>query len=228
MATFWGVDSATGANSIVGNQTLFDFVTQQCGQPPGFWGRYIGGLYPLTAAEAQFLHNKGCRILIIYNGAQNTVSSVQGAFPAGVNDANKAITAAQALGVPSGVWIYADVEASWKPTSGWFQGWSDTMFNSEFGGAGGVYGNPHRTNAANFNIPYCDAFNNDANMQGTAAYVFSSEPEPGCSTASGAPAFAPDMPPCNPNTVIWQYAEDCLDGRVDEDLATDAGLASMW
>ena len=233
MATSWGVDSALAADKIVDsdNQTLFDLVRQQCGQEPAFWGRYIGGRYALTATEAQFLHNGGCKILVIYNGARDRSSSVQGGFQEGANDANKAIAAAQALGVPFGVWIYADVEAGWKPTSDWFQGWSDTMFNSQFGDAGGIYGDPHKTNAGNFNVPYCNAFNSDSSMQGTdddAAYIFSSEPEPGCTTAAQAPPFAPDMPPCNPNTVIWQYAENCVGGRVDEDLANDAGFASMW
>jgi hypothetical protein len=231
MATFWGVDSALPANGMVEKQTLFDFITQQCGQAPAFWGRYIGGRFALTPAEAQFIHNKGCRILLVYNGTHNSPRSVQGGSAEGANDANKAIAAAQTLGVPDGVWIYADVESSWTPTSAWFQGWSDAMFNSQFGGAGGIYGNPNKTNAANFNVPYCNAFISDPNMRGTdgdAAYIFSSEPEPGCTTAAQAPAFAPDMPPCNPNTVIWQYAESCFGGRVDEDLANDAGFASMW
>lgn len=231
MATFWGVDSAQPSNSMVESQTLFDFITQQCGQAPAFWGRYIGGRFALTAAEEKFLHGKGCRILLVYNGTRDSPGSVQGGFPEGANDANKAIAAAQALGVPGGVWIYADVESAWTPTPEWFQGWSDTMFDSQFGGAGGIYGNPHKANAANFNVPYCNAFHGDSNMQGTdedAAYIFSSEPEPGCTTAAEAPAFAPAMPPCNPHTVIWQYAENCFGGRVDQDLANDAGFRSMW
>ena len=231
MATFWGVDSAQPANSMVQNQTLFDFITEQCGQAPAFWGRYIGGRFALTAEEEKFLHDKGCRILVVYNGTRNSPRSVQGGFAEGANDANKAIAAAQTLGIPGGVWIYADVESGWTPTPEWFEGWSDTMLNSQFGGAGGIYGNPHKTNAANFNVPYCNAFNGDPNMRGTdqdAAYIFSSEPEPGCTTAAQAPEFAPDMPPCNPNTVIWQYAENCFGGRVDEDLANDAGFQSMW
>jgi hypothetical protein len=231
MTIFWGVDSADPANSMAENQTLFDFIAQQCDRAPDFWGRYVGGRYALTAPEVQFLHGKGCKILVIYNGARNNPSSVQGGFQEGANDANKAIGATQALGMPSGVWIYADIEAGWKPTAAWFQGWSDTMLNSQFGGAGGIYGNPNNANAANFNVPYCDAYNSDSNMQGTganAAYIFSSEPEPGCSSASGAPTYSPDMPPCNANVVVWQYAENCIGGRVDQDLATDLGFASMW
>jgi hypothetical protein len=231
MATFWGVDSATPSNNNVQGQTLFDFITQQAGQSPAFWGRYIGGNFALTAGEAQFLHDRNCKILVIYNGAHNNPNSVQGGFQEGVTDANKAIAAAQALGVPNGTWIYADIEAGWSPTADWFKGWSDTMFNSQYGGAGGVYCNPLPGNAAHFSDPYCDAFNNDPNMQGagdSAALIYSCQHEPGCSTAANAPTFNPAVPPCNPNAAIWQYAESCFQGLVDEDLANDVGFASMW
>jgi hypothetical protein len=231
MAIYWGVDSATSSTDLIDGRTLFDIVIEAAGQPPAFWGRYIGELFALTPEEVDFLHANGCKILVIYNGATNTLASVQGGFHEGVNDANQAIGAARTLGVPSGVWIYADLEASWSPTSEWFQGWSDTMMASEYGGAGGVYTNCLPAHAANFNTPYCAAFNHDSNMQGmgpAAALVFSSEPEPGCTSAASAPEFAPAGSPCNPNTVIWQYAENCLGGLFDEDLANDIGFASMW
>lgn len=231
MATHWGVDSANSANSSTGGQTLFDNITQLAGRAPEFWGRYIGSSFSLTATEAEFLHGKSCKILVIYNGAHNSPSSVQGGFTEGANDANRAITAAKAVGVPAKVWIYADIEAGWNPTAEWFQGWSDTMSSSQYGGAGGIYGDPIPANAAHFNTPYCAAFHSDPRMQGTgdsAALIFSSEPEPGCTSAASAPTFAPASPPCNPNTVIWQYAENCFGGLVDQDLATDFGLTSMW
>jgi hypothetical protein len=229
MATHWGVDSANKANSQAHGQTLFDYIAQVAGQAPKFWGRYIGSSFSLDGSEAQFLHGKGCKILVIYNGAHNSPMSVQGGFNEGANDANRAISAAQTLGIPHGIWIYVDVESNWSPTSDWFRGWSDTMFHSRYGRAGGVYGNPLPANAAHFNTPYCRAFNSDPNMQGdAAALIFSSEPEPGCTSAAGAPTFAPASPPCNPNAVIWQYAENCFGGLFDEDLANDVGLASMW
>lgn len=34
-----------------------------------FWGRYIGGQYSVTAAEAASLHANGINLLVIYNGA---------------------------------------------------------------------------------------------------------------------------------------------------------------
>jgi hypothetical protein len=231
MAVYWGVDSAASANSEVKGETLFDTIAQRAGRTPDFWGRYIGGKYALTPMEAQFLHNRNCKILVIYNGALDNSASVRGGFEEGVQDATKAITAAQAVGVAKATWIYADVEAGWSPTAEWFRGWSDTMLTSVYGGAGGVNGNPHPVNAAHFNEPYCKAYTSDPNMQGDveqASHVYSSEPEPGCTSAADAPAYAPMMPPCNSKVVVWQYAEGCFDGLVDEDLATDRGFASMW
>lgn len=231
MATYWGVDSATATTTMLQTYTLFDTITQQAGKAPDFWGRYVGGLYALTPGEAQFLHNRACKILIIYNGA--TPASVQDGYQQGVRDATNAITAAQGVGVPSGIWIYADIETSWSPTADWFRGWSDTMLTSVYGGAGGIYGNPHPVNAAHFNDPYCAAYASDPNMQGQgqrAAYVYSSEPEKadGCTTAPNAPAYAPLRPPCNSKVTVWQYAQGCFGGLVDEDLATEEGFAGMW
>ncbi len=219
MADHWGVDSYDAANSSVSGQTLFDYVTSQAGAAPSFWGRYIGGQASLTAAEVTFILNRGCLILPIYNGA--TSSSVSGGYSDGVTDANNAIAAAKALNVPGGTAIYADIEASWTPTSDWIRGWCDTMEASIYAGSGGFCGD---TLEPSFNTPYCDAWNADANVQDS--YVYASEPEPGCTSASGAPA----TPPCNASgTLVWQYAEVCFTGGyVDEDVANDNGFSLMW
>src|SRR5439155_13578072 len=107
MTTFWGVDSAQPANSMVQNQTLFDFITEQCGQPPAFWGRYIGRRFALTAVEEKFLHDRGCRMLVVYNVTRSSPRSVQRGFAEGGNDANKGSCSPQTLCNPGGVCIYA-------------------------------------------------------------------------------------------------------------------------
>ncbi len=235
----WGVDSAMPANAQVAGPAgaheqrpmLFERLSALAGRAPEFWGRYIGGHYSMTAAEARFLHGQGCRVLMIYNGAHDSAASVRGGYPQGVHDAQAAISSANALGVAAGTFIYADIESGWRVTADWIRGWSDTMYDSEFGGAGGIYANPMPQNAPNFNNPYCQAFNADAKMRGLAghhgAYIYSSEPEPGCGVP-GPNRFAPATAPCNPNTVVWQYAEGCYGGLVDQDLANDVGLWSMW
>lgn len=235
---YWGVDSALAANAPMGaargprhtRTTLFDHIAKLARRKPDFWGRYIGGKYALTSTEADFLLANDCSILVIYNGAYDGEKSVRGGQKEGVKDAQKAIAAATALAVPDGTYIYADIESGWRVTAKWLEGWSDTMHDSDFGGAGGVYANPLPMNAPNFNTPYCQAFNADERMRGSdgarGGYIYSSEPEPGCGRAPSR--FAPAAPPCNPNAVVWQYAESCYNGLVDQNLANDVGYWSMW
>ena len=225
MTTFWGVDSANPATAKFANELLFDYVRQLAGGMPAFWGRYIGGRYSLTPAEAGFLHSRGSRILVVYNGTINNPSSIQGGLAEGSADAQKAILAAQTLGIPANVCIFADIETGWLLTADWCRGWAIAVQQSGY--KAGFYGNPLQSNAHYFSEPYGFAYNSEPAL--VHSLVFSSEPEPGCSTAGNAPAFAPSTPTCNPaGTVVWQYAENCFSGQVDQDLAIDAGLAAMW
>src|SRR5580704_10968080 len=124
-ATVWGVDSARYANTNDGSGTVaLTSVTQRAGAAPAFWGRYIGGHYSLTAVEAAFLNAAGCKILLIYNGTSNTAASVQGGFAEGQADANNAVAAAAALGVPPNTSVYADIEGGWAVTADWLCGWA--------------------------------------------------------------------------------------------------------
>ncbi len=237
MAVYWGVDSAAYVNveppGLTTGQTLYQYVAANFGTP-AFWGRYIGGNYALTSGEVSYLHDpsRNCKILLIYNGA--TAASVSGTETDGENDANAAIAAAQALSVPAGVCIFADIEAGWNPSSAWIEGWSNVMFNSDYRGAGGIYGDFAQTNMAG---PYCTAWNNNANMRNGPSYVYTSEPEPGCTGSSNIPAWAPSGPSCNPTyTIAWQYAEGC-GAKIcynnttcfDEDEVNGAvGFACLW
>lgn len=235
-----------------GYATLFDALVSSDGggRTPAFWGRYIGhpnASINLTSTEASFLHNRNCRILLIYGGTTNaTVQTYQN----GVNAATNAINyiANNNLAVPGAkrVWIYCDIEyPEMSPTADFFQGWSDTLFNSIYGGAGGVYGNTINDAAHNpqFNTPYCNAYTADSNMRvGSApALVWANQPNqclgPTCDLlfwASNPPAFSQvDVHfPCGAPTVIFQYANQLtiagMPNAVDFDLATGAGFSSMW
>lgn len=233
MSVYWGVDSSAAANATppgLSGATVWAYVVTNFGTP-AFWGRYIGGSYALTPGEASFLHSNNCKILVIYNGT--TPTSVSGTYQDGVNDANAAISAATTLSIPSGVCIFADIEASWSPTSEWIQGWSDTMFGSIYRGAGGIYGD---TGETTFDSPYCAAWNADEKMQTGPSFVYASEPEPGCTTQSAAPTWGADAPSCNPTyTIAWQYAEGC--GAADcwgytcfdeDEVNGVVGYACLW
>lgn len=90
----------------------------------------------------------------------------------------------------------------------------------------GFYGNPLHSNAPCFSNPYCSAYRSEPSL--AESLIFSFEPEPVCYTAGNAPSVAPRVPSCNAaSTVIWQYAENCFSGQVDQELAIGAGLAAM-
>ncbi len=194
----WGVDSLTRANTMVGNQTLFDVVSTQAGRAPAFWGRYIGNTGNLNPAEITFLHSHNCRILLIFRDTANVPPpDIVRTRQQGVNHAKKAIAAAQALGVPGGVWIYADLEVQQSPTSEWFQGWFNTMQSSIYGG--GVFGNTNPINAAHFNTPYCLAYGSLSPTLKARAYVYANQPQLSTPDQFCNPTyrtFNPDTPPC--------------------------------
>ncbi|HLV97822.1 MAG TPA: glycoside hydrolase domain-containing protein [Ktedonobacterales bacterium] len=232
---YWGVVSSHAAQSTVavaGAPTLFDFIAQQV-KPPQYWGRYIGGKDLLTPEEIIFLFSKGCRILVIYNDA-----TPSGDHQGGVADAQRAISAAEALGAPTGVSIYADIETGVYANPDWLLGWWETMGASRYANPGGFYCNTGADNASAFTTPYCQALNSPANQQpdGSRRFnplLFSSAPRPGCGFDRSS--YAPTAPPCAPGSVvIWQYALGCFQetdaprGLCDMDLANARGYATMW
>jgi len=227
-SAFWGVDSLEKATKPIGSSTLFDVVASQAGMRPAFWGRYLGDTGNLTLGEIIFLHARNCNILIIFR--DTTTASVK-TYLQGADQAKAAIRFARNLGVPGGVWIYADLEPGQAPTAEWFQGWFKTMQDptiSPYGG--GVYGNT--ATGQDFNRPYCVAYNSFTSAQQAVAYVYANQPQRSCvNSAAAAPPFSNVMsPPCNPPTVIYQYSLNCLFNKtkVDLDVANAKGFASMW
>ena len=257
MAAHWGVDSLNPASSVLGikgRPTLFDYVCDQAGRVPAFWGRYITALtftkngnkikFPkLEKAEIEFIFNKSkgtTRILPIYNLAWPGVTSLRGGAPQGENDARRAIGAASSLGIPGGVFLWCDIEPGWKTASAWYSGWWKVMLNSQYGGRGGIYENPLKWNAANFGDPYRTALKGAFGFvvqdpHSTARYLWSQQP---CKTNIAAKPIPTHFKPAElegvPNaTVIWQYAINCLhagggNGQVDFNMASDIGLSTMW
>jgi hypothetical protein len=244
---YWGVDSVTAPDhklSIAGHPTLYEHITKLAGQMPDFWGRYIGGHYAITAKEADALFDLSggqCRILLAYNGATNTHTSVGGGRAQGIHDAGKAVKAAKHVGVPPGVMIFADIEPNWHCTQEWFEGWFQGMFASQYGGMGGVYENPLAWNARNFRDPYIKAVQGDSpfifmDPPSKARYLWSQQPNKGCKFPRQIDfGYIPAEPAgLSGVTVVWQYAINCLKptggkwGLIDMDLANDLGYNVMW
>ncbi len=164
MTLYWGVDSSYHpADSPVRAPRsskpipLFDYVTQWAGRMPDFWGRYLNGNeIRLTPGEADFIFRQSggrCRILLVYTGIRDGHRERR---QDGVHAANQAIQRADALGVPSGVRIYADLEG-WRVGREWILGWWETMYQSRFAGSGGLYGRaaelPRRTRTGAREVP---------------------------------------------------------------------------
>jgi Domain of unknown function (DUF1906) len=226
----WGVDSANQASIAHGGIFFWDAVVRMAGMPPAFWGRYIGGLYALDLNEVNFLHSRGCKIAVVYNGATNSQASVGGGTNEGTVDAGNAVRAATALGIPSGVCIYADIEMSWQVSPSWLQGWATEITSQNY--VPGFYCNPLPMNI--FNSSYSHAAGQEPAVAGSLIYSNEHNPNPQCRCGAAAPPFNPAQPSGSGNTVLWQYSINCpVHGmpswvRVDMDLASDAALAAMW
>jgi hypothetical protein len=135
--------------------------------------------------------------------------------------------------------IYADIEPNWKCAAEWFHGWWKVMFDSPYGGMGGVYENPLKWNAPNFANPYLKALKGDSpfvfeDPPSKARYLYSQQPCKGCLKPK---SITFDFVPAEPHgvrgtTVVWQYGIDCVKrggthGLIDMDLADARGYASM-
>lgn len=219
-AVAWGVDSCSAADvSINGYSTLYDYVVSTQGTPQ-FWGRYIGAACALSFSEVKFLHQKGVKILLVYNGA--TSSTVAGGTQSGVSDANHAITAAKGLGVPTGTYLFCDIEAPWQPSTSWLEGWTTTLRASGYGA--GVYANTSGSTSS-FNSAFCKT---SSTVQ-KELVIWTSEPSVTCTTQTNAPSFKPDTTSCGGNIALWQYAIACGTNQViDTDLAKQSALAYLW
>lgn len=223
----WGVDSVTPPYANVGNgESLYDMVVRVSGRRPAFWGRYLGGFYQIEPYEVQFLHERNCAIFLVYNGV--VAATVEQGYDSGVSQANIAINAAQSLNVPQQIGIFLDTERGWQISPDFLGGWSSTIRNSRYYGAGGVYGNP--TDPA-FIWGYNEAFRNYPVMrQKPEGLVWSNQPSLN-DTGSFIPEWNPSWPDTNPDgTVIYQY---CIDvpsygGYVDLNLCSPAAMAAAW
>jgi hypothetical protein len=240
---YWGVDSYAPAYRP-GTFCLYDQVVKV--KKPAFWGRYIrcpnaADPNALTGTERDFLLGKGCAIVPIYNRTvyQRRGPTWASTFADGVADAVDAITVATGLGIPTGVYIYADIEPGWPNVStAWILGWWCTFYPSPYWGA--LY--------CTLQQKYCNALAQVQSLEPppnldfidlirwcpipeimTGSYVWSFSPYRGSFTLP--PAWQPLTPPCHPDGVkLWQYCANHLVAGtyVDADLATGDAYAGMW
>src|SRR5687768_18527316 len=108
----WGVDSWGPADGRVDGTTKLELVTRRMARAPAFWGRYLNRRLPhaVTAGEVQFLHDNGCRVLLVYNDSPGREERLRGGLRAGREAAEHADAMCELLQVPRHVAIYGDIE----------------------------------------------------------------------------------------------------------------------
>lgn len=253
--TYWGVDSWNMADEPVGRsrRSLFETVSRWAGEPPDFWGRYIGKQErtrtpPLTRREAEFIFGESGRatkVLVIYNGAGP--ADFRAGERAGARHAEIATQWARYIGAPRGTRIYLNIEPVWFPTAGFFLGWWRGMKASPYAGMGGVYANP---DFVYISRPYVEALQalSAADRYCWTRYHWSTRPTAGPLRGQRLDAlpFRPrrlgnlraslrevlDETPWNDATVLWQFARNCQCGSgapiVDLNLADAFGYRDLW
>ena len=101
----FGVDSHFQANDLLQNNLeKFEWVVRNKIYP-NFYGRYLSGENCLTKEEIKFLHNKGCKIALIYaeDGEKQTEEY-------GMKLAKKISSRALELDIPEGVAIFLEID----------------------------------------------------------------------------------------------------------------------
>lgn len=214
------VDSARAATDTVApGLTLAHDVHAWAGARPAAWARYLGmgggAATPLSVAEAQFLLAAGVSILPVWN--DTGVYSLGQGYAGGVADARRAIQRCDALGVPDGTYVAADLEYGWPVTQGWIEGWAVTMRQSRLAGAGMIYAN---LDQPYFRDPFLDA------LQGTHAddvrrlLLWSANWTARPFTASDPPRWSPSVPSVATagQVVAWQANGGAYGDVADLDL----------
>lgn len=130
MEIIFGSSSNIPANEKLKNgYTLFEWVMRQkC--VPSFWGRTLVGDNPLTREEVEFLKSKNCRIALV---ARDLTEVCVSGFD-GKSDAECAIEAAKALGVPQGknIAIFAEIKPDWSVNHNWMLSFAQMLENSGY------------------------------------------------------------------------------------------------
>jgi Domain of unknown function (DUF1906) len=225
----WGVDSVNRAQDVLAD-------TRSTYGNPEYFGRYIGNgpATALTAEEVEFLHGEGIEILIIdadlgtrTDGSNQTTDGTLTGQENGARAGQEAVRNANALGVPSGKAIFADIEAGATVDTAWLTGYFDAVKTGNFEPA--FYANVRPANS--FLDAYCAMAQNDSRV----AILWSSTPSTGRTSKSDAPAYDPDRPSdytqgCRANVYAWQYGLAGGGGgvNVDTDEVQSAIVPFLW
>lgn len=201
----WGIDSAALAD-----RTLYNCVVQNFGKP-SYWGRYLttvqGASEGLTKEEISFLHEKGVKVLPIYNVFRKAVGYSQGRVAA-----RNAIFHARRLGIPESTVLMANVERFFEVDADWIAGWVDAIYPSGY--FPGFYFDPIE---GDFSDQFCLASKLNENVK-EQSILWSAEQETGVTKKTKAPTFSPKKPNCQANVLLWQYGRDADKCPIDTNV----------
>jgi len=228
----WGVDSFDPATIPVPGEkglNLYDYIVKKEGRKPSFFGRYLTHRQKtaeLTSKEAKFLLDLECRILL-FHAAGMWFGAVRKVGAEGITSgrlaAQTAIAAATKLSVPDSVYIYANIEPEWEPTTDWMLGWWKAFGDSAYEGSGFYCG------ASAFK-PFTKAVETanqqfDERTRKQRPVLWFTQP------SSNPTSGAMPRPADNPFAVQgWQYgfSRGKPNFQYDVNVATDNALTRMW
>ena len=210
--TYWGVDSAS-----LTDKNMYRCVKDSFGEPD-VWGRYLGDKSDvsvgLTQDEAQFLHDKDVKILVIYNHFEEAVG-----YDNGISEAKQAISFAKDLGVPEDVAIFADIEPNYSVDSAFIDGWYETLADSTYNP--GVYG------VFDKDSKLLEAYNATSDDTQENTVVWTAEPQKDITTKDNAPKFDAEGPD-KAKLYGWQYGIEAEKCEIDTNLFKGDLLDYLW
>ncbi|MBS5737110.1 MAG: hypothetical protein KHW62_03720 [Clostridiales bacterium] len=197
----FGAKSQAPSNTKLTNgYTLFEWAMRQhCF--PAFWGRSISEKNKITKDEIDFLSEKDCKILLIFdNLTEISVSSNNGA-----NDAENAIESLEKLKVPKykNIAVFAEIQDEWSVNHNWMISFAEILRHNGY--IPGFIGNTDSSLNFNFNRQF-----SHYKEAGFDAVCCATKPETTETIYEWKP-YAPST--MNPNDILlWQNQTKELNG----------------
>ena len=146
----FGVQSDSPANTRLTNgYTLFDWVVRQnCF--PAYWGRSVSGKTAITKAEIDFLADRDCGVLLVFDD----ITAVDVAKKDGTKDAERAISAVEKLGIEGDgqIAIFAEIKDNMNVNHNWMLSFASKLIVNGY--MAGFIGNTDSSDNFNFDSEY--------------------------------------------------------------------------
>lgn len=173
MKTIFGIRSAMPINKKLKNgHMMYDWVVRQKGFPV-FCLRSLCGENQLSSEEMDFLKGKDCKIgFVLDDLTERAVSRLNG-----VEDALRAVEAAQNLGVPqdAGIAIFAEIQPDWSVNHNWMISFAQVIAGNGY--VPGFIGNTDSSKNFNFDRQCSHFVEATVDVDGFKAVYAATEPK---------------------------------------------------